>query len=133
MGMALGSLVFTFLSIITLSLGSKTYMYNLSIYYVKYSLIAMVIGVGFTLPSLIYIKEDLSTFAKVLIHIGTGMIIYILAALYTGWIQESFGIDVLIIILIGITIAMGIGFGFYLYNKEEATKINNHLKRMKKN
>jgi fatty acid desaturase len=113
------------------SLGYDGYISDFMANYVKYSFVAMVIGVGFSLPSIVYEREDLSMPLKVLIHMGTGMIVYFLAVLYAGWIPASLGIGALIIsLLIGISIAVVIWFGFYLYYREEALKINKQIKKM---
>lgn len=132
-GMAWGCLIFTFLSIFSFSLGDASYISGFTANYVKYSIVAMVIGVGFTLPAVIYRREDLSMPVKVLIHMGTGITIYILAALYAGWIPTSLGIGASITsLLTGIGIAFlifFIWFGSYLYYRKEAMKINKQIKK----
>jgi len=131
MGMAWGCLIFTLLSIINFSLDGS-YISGFAANYVKYSIVAMVIGVGFTLPSVVYYREDLSMPLKVLVHMGTGMTVYILTGLYAGWISISGGMDTLITLLTGICIAFvifGIWFGFYLYYRKEALKINKQIKK----
>ena len=131
--MAWGCLIFTILSIINLSLWYNSYISDLTTNYIKYSIAAMVIGVGFALPSMVYRREDLSMPVKVLIHMGTGITIYILVSLYAGLIPTSLGIGPLITsLLTGIGIALvifGIWFGFYLYHRKEAQKINKQIKK----
>lgn len=130
-GLAGGCLVLTLISIFAFSLGYENYISNFTANYVKYSLVAMVIGVGFSISSVVYEREDLSMPMKVLIHMGTGITVYILAVLYAGWIPEFLGVDILLIsLLIGILIALVIWFGFYLYYREEALKINKQIKKM---
>jgi hypothetical protein len=130
-GLAGGCLILTLISIFAFSLGYEGYISDFMANYVKYSFVAMVIGVGFSLPSIVYEREDLSMPLKVLIHMGTGMTVYFLAVLYAGWIPASLGIGALIIsLLIGISIAVVIWFGFYLYYREEALKINKQIKKM---
>jgi len=130
MGMALGCLIFTLLSIINLSLWYDSYISDFTVNYVKYSIMAMVIGVGFTIPTMVYGREDLSRHVKILIHIGTGMTVYTLAGFYEGFIPASLGISALIMLLLGIGIAFVIWFGFYLLFRKEALKINKQIKKM---
>ena len=50
----------------------------------------LVIGLGFGVPSLIY-ETDLPTGLKVLIHMGTGVIVMLATSLAIGWIDFSRG------------------------------------------
>ena len=51
---------------------------------------AIVIGIGFGVPSLIY-ETDLPTSLKVLIHMGVGTVVMLAASLAVGWIDFSRG------------------------------------------
>lgn len=50
----------------------------------------LVIGLGFGVPSLIY-ETELPTGLKVLIHMGTGIIVMLATSLVIGWIDFSRG------------------------------------------
>ncbi|MBR3382405.1 MAG: DUF3021 domain-containing protein [Clostridia bacterium] len=50
----------------------------------------LVIGLGFGVPSLIY-ETELPTGLKVLIHMGTGVIVMLATSLVIGWIDFSRG------------------------------------------
>lgn len=50
----------------------------------------LVIGLGFGVPSLIY-ETELPTGLKVLIHMGTGVIVMLATSLAIGWIDFSRG------------------------------------------
>lgn len=94
---------------------------------------SIIVGIGFTVPSLIYSRESLSRGIQTLIHMGTGFFIYFLVALNLGWIPFEFGWQMTILsILIAFIFAFAIWFGFYLYNKREAQKLNQQLETMKK-
>ena len=94
---------------------------------------SIIVGIGFTVPSLIYSRESLSRGMQTLIHMGTGFFIYFLVALNLGWIPVEFGWQMTVLsILIAVAFAFAIWFGFYLYNKREAQKLNQQLETMKK-
>lgn len=94
---------------------------------------SIIVGIGFTVPSLIYSRESLGRGMQTLIHMGTGFFIYFLVALNLGWIPVEFGWQMTVLsILIAIIFAFAIWFGFYLYNKREAQKLNQQLETMKK-
>ncbi len=95
--------------------------------------INVILGIGFTLPSLIYDKENISFPLKLFIHMTIGFIIYICCAYKANWIPIELGIiPVLISFIISIFIAFIIWFGFYLYLKKEADNINKNLKENEK-
>lgn len=94
---------------------------------------SIIVGIGFTVPSLIYDRESLSRGMQTLIHMGIGFFIYFLVALNLGWIPVEFGWQMTVLsILIAVAFAFAIWFGFYLYNKREAKKLNQQLETMKK-
>ncbi|MDD6202109.1 MAG: DUF3021 domain-containing protein [Lachnospiraceae bacterium] len=94
---------------------------------------SIIVGIGFTVPSIIYEQESLSRGMQTLIHMGIGFFIYFLVAFNLGWIPVEFGWQMTVLsILIAITFAFAIWFGFYLYNKKEAQKLNQQLETMKK-
>lgn len=94
---------------------------------------SIIVGIGFTVPSVIYARESLSRGMQTLIHMGTGFFIYFLVAFNLGWIPVEFGWQMTVLsILIAIIFAFAIWFGFYLYNKREAQKLNQQLETLKK-
>lgn len=101
--------------------------------YIIQSICSIITGIGFTLPSFVYDKENISLPLKLFIHMTIGFIIYILCAFKAKWIPLELGIiPVLSSFIVCIFIVFIIWFGFYLYYKKEAQNINKNLKEIKK-
>lgn len=100
--------------------------------FIRHAVGSMIVGIGFTVPSLIYENENLRMGIKTLIHMGIGFIIYFIVALNVHWIPVDFGWGITILaILIALIVGFAIWAGYYLYNKREAKKLNQRLKSMK--
>lgn len=97
--------------------------------YLRYAVCSMLTGAGFTVPTLAYRKESWPKGLQVLVHMGTGFIVYFPCAFYAGWIQTSAGAGIVAgQILIALAVSWLIWLGFYLRNKREAEKINSRLR-----
>ena len=59
--------------------------------FIKYVICSAVIGLGFSVPSLIYRNERISRGLQVIIHLGTGFAIYVPVAFFAGWIPTAYG------------------------------------------
>lgn len=94
-------------------------------------LCSIIAGIGFTLPSMIYRHPTLSMPFKISIHMGIGLIIYIISAIIAGWIPLYNG-PLSFILTTGFYIACSfvIWFIFYLYNKKQAQQINKKIKEL---
>lgn len=100
--------------------------------FIRQAIGSMIVGMGFTVPSLVYSNENLSLGIKTFIHMGLGLFIYFLVALNLHWIPIDFGWEMAAIsVLIAVIVAFGIWLMFYLYNKKEAKKLNQKLESMK--
>lgn len=127
-GIGWGCTIFVILGIIFSNLGAGDMLLS-NDEYTKQAICAMIVGLGFTVPSIVYDNDKLSRGIQVLIHMGIGLMVYFLVAFYAGWIVVKNGVLVTIAtIIIMIIISFIIWFGFYLYNKNEAKKINEKLK-----
>lgn len=49
----------------------------------------IIIAIGFSVPSLVYEKENLANSLKVLIHMVTGTVVYLITAFFAGWIKKA--------------------------------------------
>lgn len=85
------------------------------------------IAIGFSVPSLVYEKETLANSLKVLIHMATGTVVYLITAFFAGWIEKSFG-AIVIYILIALGVAAIFWAIFMLVLKLQADKINKKIK-----
>lgn len=88
---------------------------------------AMLTGIGFSLPSLIYEKEQLSRAQQSLIHLGTGFLIYLIIAYYLQWLPTQNTAILLLSILFMAVCTILIWLCFYFYYKSEAKAINKKL------
>ena len=88
-----------------------------------------IVGMGFSVPSLIYENNRISRGLQVLIHLGTGFAIYIPTAFFAGWIPTAAGfIAVSVSLLISVAFALLIWLCFWLYHKNEANVMNKKIK-----
>lgn len=92
---------------------------------------AMIVGIGWTLPTLIYSQEKLSKVQQCLIHIGIGVVVYIPIAFYMEWMPMDNLALMLGSVMFAVIVSLFVWCGFYLYYKKEAQKINKELKEMK--
>jgi len=101
--------------------------------FIKMGIGSMIIGVGFTVPSMIYENEKMAYALKVLIHLGIGLLIYLGVSIWLGWLPINLGLGgIMIYIFIAIAIAAFIWSGFFLYYRHEAKKINEKIQARKK-
>ena len=77
----------------------------------------LIVGLGFGLPTMIYHKDNLPTPFKVIIHMGTGCVIYTIVAYTVGWIG-------------GTSSAFIIWGGFMLHYRNDARKMNEKIKEL---
>ena len=87
----------------------------------------IVIGVGFGVPSLIY-GTELPTGLKVLIHMGTGVIVMLAASIAVGWIDFSRGwLPCLLIAAVQIAAAFILWFVSCVRIKKDAKTMNERI------
>lgn len=88
---------------------------------------AMLVGIGWTVPSLVYDNEKLSRMQQMLIHFGVGFLVYFVIAFNMGWVPIG-NMQWMIIGLVGMVgCTLLIWFGFYFYYKSEAKEINKKI------
>ena len=126
-GIASGCTVFVILGMIFASIwGDEALLTGNR--FICYALASMVVGIGFSVPAIVYDNENLAMLFKVLIHMGTGFAIYFFIGLPLGWIPLEYGVGAAVL-----TVACALGtsvliwLGFYLYRCHEAQQINRHL------
>ena len=90
------------------------------------------IGLGFGVPSIIYRKDNLPMPVRVLVHMGTGCVVYTIVAYAVGWFGGSATIvQGIIIAAIQLGVAFVIWFLFMRYYRGEAKKMNDRIQAMK--
>ncbi len=96
--------------------------------FIKYVICSAVIGLGFSVPSLIYYNERISRILQVIIHLGTGFAIYIPVAFFAGWIPTAYGaIAVALSLLCAVVFSLLVWFCFALYYRKQAEEINRKI------
>ena len=92
----------------------------------------VLIGLGFGVPTIVYRKESIPMPIKVLIHMGTGCVIYTVVAYAVGWMGGVTNIwQGIIIGAIQLAVAFIIWFCCVRYYKAEARKMNEKIQEMK--
>ena len=91
------------------------------------------VGLGFGVPTIVYNSEKLPMPVKVLIHMGTGCVIYTVVAFAVGWFGGSATIGQgLAIAAIQLAVAFVIWFCFMCYYRKEAKQMNEKIQALKK-
>ena len=89
-------------------------------------------GLGFGVPTIVYRSDKLPMPMKVLIHMGTGCVIYTFVAYSVGWIGGSATIlQGILNAAVKLGIAFVIWFCFMRYYRREARKMNDRIQKMK--
>ncbi|MCC7554010.1 MAG: DUF3021 domain-containing protein [Methanobacteriaceae archaeon] len=92
----------------------------------------MIIGLGFSIPRIVYENENIPLIYQTIIQMESGFLVLFLVAIYLEWIPINLGIIPIILWIIN---ALIFGFidwaGFYLYYRNEAKKFNERLKEIK--
>ena len=96
--------------------------------FIKYVICSAIVGLGFSVPSLIYYNERISRILQVIIHLGTGFAIYIPVAFFAGWIPTAYGaIAVALSLLCAVVFSLLVWFCFALYYRKQAEEINRKI------
>ena len=96
--------------------------------FIKYVICSAVIGLGFSVPSLIYRNERISRGLQVIIHLGTGFAIYVPVAFFAGWIPTAYGaIAVAVSLLCAVVFSLLVWLCFALYYRKQAQEINRKI------
>lgn len=129
-GISLGLTFFVSISVLMDYINNGTFLLeNWS--FTKMAIGSAIVGIGFSVPSLIYKNSKLPYGLQIVIHMGIGCSIMLITAFCVGWIPTSLGIKgILISIVIEIISAFIIWFAFSLYYKQEATKINKQIDKL---
>ena len=96
--------------------------------FIKYVICSAVIGLGFSVPSLIYRNERISRGLQVIIHLGTGFAIYVPVAFFAGWIPTAYGaVAVAVSLLCAVVFSLLVWLCFALYYRKQAHEINRKI------
>lgn len=125
-GIGWGCTLFVAIGIVFSLFAPENLVYN---NFIKQAICSIVVGLGYSIPSLIYQNDKLSLAMKAIFHMGIGFMVYIIVGFYANWFPVEMGIGVMVFTIstmIVISIAMWIGF--YFYYRYEAKLINENIK-----
>ena len=126
-GIGWGCTIFVFIAI-SLSLTNSQAYLLLQEHFISQAIAAIIVSIGFCLPSIVYSSQRIPRSGQVAIHLGSGFIIFLIVAFCAGWIPFNHGVGAIaLFFLIAIVTALLIWCGFYLYHRSEARKINAKL------
>lgn len=101
--------------------------------YTKMFLGAVIVGLGFGLPSVIYENENIPYPLQVVFHMGIGCAVMLIVAFSVGWIPSNGGVSTIILSVAGeIVAAFLIWKVITVHYKNEAEQINRKLKEKSK-
>lgn len=128
LGIAIGLSVFVIIGIaLDIAYGGTFTLVNWR--FTKMAIGAMVVGVGFSVPSIIYENEKLPYGIKVLIHMGIGCTVMLVTALLVGWIPLEAGLKICAFAVVSeILAAFLIWLCFAVYYKKMANQMNQRIK-----
>ena len=93
---------------------------------------SVIVGLGFGIPTVVYRKDSLPMPIRVIIHMGTGCIIYTIVAFAVGWMGGTGSIEkVIVAAAVQIGVAFLIWYMFMRYYRKEARKMNKRIQEMK--
>lgn len=130
-GIAWGCTICTFIMIIGAAVVGDSFLALSAEQFIKQAIGSMVVGIGFTVPSLIYNADRLNRVLQTLIHMGIGFAVYLPIASYLGWLPIGYGFGMLALsLVIAVAFYFAIWLFFYLHNRKEAAKLNEKLQGM---
>jgi hypothetical protein len=92
----------------------------------------VLVGLGFGVPTIVYRKDNLPMPIRVIIHMGTGCVVYTIIAYAVGWIGGSATIGQgILIAAIQLAVAFLIWFLFMKHYRAEAKRMNDRIQAMK--
>ena len=93
---------------------------------------SIIVGLGFGIPTFIYRKDSLPMPIRVIIHMGTGCVIYTLVAFAVGWMGGTGSVaKAIVAAAVQIAVAFLIWYLFMRYYRREAKEMNERIQKMK--
>lgn len=131
-GISWGCLFFVFTCLIGFLISGEAFILPIAKDFARQALGAVIVGIACGSTSIVYQFEQLSWGAKICIHFVLGMGVFYPTAIYLHWIPfdpDQIAITLLQVFLSCCVFAV-IWLCFYLYNRSEAKKINNQLRKL---
>lgn len=133
-GISLGCTSFVIMCLSFFAGGGEAFLELIYKDFARHAAGAMAVGVACGGTAIIYQFDRPCALVKVIIHFCAGMGVFYPTAVYLGWIPfypDKFLYTVLQFLASGL-IFMGIWFCFYLFNRNEAKRINERLRELER-
>lgn len=131
-GISLGCTFFVIMCLSFSAGGGEDILMTISRDFVRQSVGAMIVGIACGGASIVYQFDRPSVFFKIMIHFCVGMGVFYPVSIYLGWIP--FYPDRIIFTVLQFLSACGIfmiiWLCFYLFNRNEAKRINKRLRAL---
>ncbi len=128
-GIITGFSVMTFTLLILLLVTHDSEVFLTKSHMITNIWVSAVVGIAFSLPSIIYDYEKIPNSIQSIIHMGTGYTVFFPLAFYAKWIPVKDSMFAILgTIVCFILVSMSVWLGFYLYYRKEAKLINQRLK-----
>lgn len=130
-GIAWGCTISTVIGMIGVAINGEAWVADTPRGFVAQSLAAMIVGIAWVLPSMVYRSEKLSLAQQILIHFSIALVVYIPCGFYMGWIPTDGGagqiITEIIMIIAG---SFAVWLLFYFYYKHLAKRMNERIRKI---
>ena len=129
-GIAWGCVIYALIMLFGLLAAGEKFIYPTAQQNITSIICAMLVGIGFHFPSIIYTSEKFSMPVKFIIHMGTGYTVFIICASIAKWIPMGEGS--LLWWFIGIASGLVIWLIFFIHSKRQAKIMNEKIKDIQK-
>lgn len=92
--------------------------------------VVLLCGIGYGAPAVVWTNDRLATWAKALIALVPGTLLYTAAAWWMGWIPRQYGVAAVVwvvVVMLACTTVISVICGFVF--RGNVRKMNEHLKR----
>lgn len=133
-GISLGCTFFVIMCLSYALCGGETFLLQIFNDFARHSIGAMIIGIACGGTAVIYQFERPSAFGKIIIHFCVGMGVFYPISIYLDWIPfyPDRIIRTVVQFLLSCGIFMIIWCCFYLFNRNEAKKVNERLRELER-
>lgn len=134
-GISLGCTSFVIMCLFYFIGGNQDLLELIFKHFAKHSIGAMIIGIACGTTAIIYQFNRPCVFVKIIIHFCIGIGVFYPVAIYLDWIPfyPNKVIFTILQFLFSCSIFLTIWLCFYLFNRNEAKRINQRLKELEQN
>lgn len=133
LGIVMGCTIFVLIGIFWEIIAKRPFPFEGDYGFIKQSLGAVGVSLGFTLSALIYRAKKIAFPLQIVIHMATGFVIFGVIAYFVKWIPFEEGAGaVAVFAAIAIVSSAVIWLGFYFHAKRAAARMNKIIEQRQK-